>query len=217
MAPSVRDQKLYAAIANEIRERIEAGVLRPGDRLPTLSELAEAFGCSRATVREALGALRGQGLIEVRHGDGTYVRTAGIEMWMEPVDAAVLLAPSESVQLVELTAAALAGAAGIAADRRTEAGLAELAQALFRLECATPGAEEAVVAELAFYLQLAVCSGNVLFENVLRVLQEALRSLLRYLQPVRPAGTEVCRRLFDAVAAGAPTVRGPSLSRLVTR
>ncbi|CAM3977229.1 FadR/GntR family transcriptional regulator [Alicyclobacillus pomorum] len=196
------DRKLYVAIAEQIRSWIESGDLCPGDKLPPLAELAEQFGCSRATVREALGALRGQGLVEFRHGDGTYVRTASIDMWMEPLDAALLLAPSHASQLLELTAAILAGVAGVAAERCSDSGLSELSKALFRLECAEPGAEDAVLAELGFYLTLAECTGNVLLENVVRVLQEALRSQLRFMQPERPLGTDVCRQLFDAVAAG---------------
>jgi GntR family transcriptional regulator, transcriptional repressor for pyruvate dehydrogenase complex len=198
----VRDSKRYAVIAKQIRDWIEAGELRPGDRLPPLAELAEQFSCSRATIREALSTLRGQGLVEFRHGDGTYVRTANVEMWMEPLDAALLLATGHVQQLMELMTVLLAGMAGVAAQRRDEADLAKLAQALFRLECAEPQAEDAVLAEVGFYLTLSECTGNVLFENVVRVLQEALRSCLRLVQGVRPTGIVTCRALFDAVKSG---------------
>jgi GntR family transcriptional repressor for pyruvate dehydrogenase complex len=194
--------KRYAVIARQIRDWIEAGQLRPGDRLPPLAELAEQFSCSRATVREALSTLRGQGLVEFRHGDGTYVRTANVEMWMEPLDAALLLATGHVQQLMELMTVVLAGIAGLAAQRSDQADLDKLAQALFRLECAEPQAEEAVLAEVAFYLTLSECTGNILFENVVRVLQEALRSCLRLVQDERPTGVATCRALFDAIKEG---------------
>ncbi|WP_231493493.1 FadR/GntR family transcriptional regulator [Alicyclobacillus macrosporangiidus] len=196
--------KLYHRIANAIRSQIEQGLLRPGDRLPPLGELAEQFGCSRATVREALSALRGQGLIEFRHGDGTFVRTASVEMWMEPLDAAVLLSLSDARQLVELQTVVLAGAAAAAAERSEAQRLGVLAQALFRLECALADQEEAVAAELAFHVCLAACADNVLMENVVRVLQEGLRSVIRLAIRDRGPGTAFCRALYDAVAAGDP-------------
>ncbi|MFK0288930.1 GntR family transcriptional regulator [Streptomyces sp. NPDC090442] len=64
----------YERIADELRAAIRAGQLRPGDRLPAETRLAERFGRSVPTVREALRALRDEGLIEKRHGVGTFVR-----------------------------------------------------------------------------------------------------------------------------------------------
>lgn len=205
-----RDTKLYTVIANEIRRWIEEGQIRPGDRLPPLAELAKHFECSRATVREALSALRGQGLVEFRHGDGTYVRTASVDMWMEPLDAALLLGTSHVRQLAELMAAILAGMAGVAATHCDDNGIAKLSQALFRLECADPGEEDAVLAEISFYLAVAECTGNVLMGNVTRVLQEALRSCLRLMQAERPLGTDTCRKLFDAIQN-----RDPARARVI--
>ncbi|MFJ5680023.1 GntR family transcriptional regulator [Streptomyces sp. NPDC093097] len=64
----------YERIADELRTSIRAGRLKPGDRLPAETRLAERFGHSVPTVREALRALRDEGLIEKRHGIGTFVR-----------------------------------------------------------------------------------------------------------------------------------------------
>jgi len=65
--------KLYRRIADTVAEAIEAGQYRLGDRLPTERELAEQFGVSRPTLREAMIALEMLGMIEARHGLGIYV------------------------------------------------------------------------------------------------------------------------------------------------
>lgn len=204
-------RKLYVKIAEQIRSAIETGDLRPGDRLPPLAELAEQFGCSRATVREALGTLRGQGLVEFRHGNGIYVRTAALEMWMEPLEAAILLSRGEMLQLVQLLIALLGGIVSAAAETIASTGQKEernLAQALFAVECAHPYGEEVVASELTFYMELAVTSGNALFENSLRVMQEALRSTLRLNRNAAEQSKQVCRQLYDAITAGdAPQAR----------
>jgi GntR family transcriptional regulator, transcriptional repressor for pyruvate dehydrogenase complex len=197
------DHRLYISIAREIRDQIEQGVYRPGDRLPPLAELAEAYGCSRSTVREALAALRGQGLVEFRHGNGTYVRTATVEMWMEPLEAAILLGTNQLVELVELQVTLLAGIASFTAGRVSHLDTGPLLDALFRLECAKPGSEESVAAELSFYSALALVSGNSLFENSLRVMQEGLRSVLRMANREDISrGVRVCRALYDSVLGG---------------
>ncbi|MCL6631352.1 MAG: FadR family transcriptional regulator [Alicyclobacillus herbarius] len=203
MPPVQADEhKLYYRIAQQIRGMIEEGVLRPGDRLPPLAELAEQFGCSRATVREALGALRGQGLVEFRHGNGTYVRTAAVQMWMEPLEAALLLGQGEIRQLLEAMTALLAGIASVAAARAEETDFAPLTQAMFQVECAYPRGEDAIAADMAFYLTLAACSGNEVLENALRVTQEALRSALRLVADEWQSGVNTCRAVYDAVLAG---------------
>lgn len=65
--------KLYRRLADSIAAEIGAGKYRLGERLPTERELAEQFGVSRPTLREALIALEMQGMIEARHGLGIYV------------------------------------------------------------------------------------------------------------------------------------------------
>ncbi|MBX6353089.1 MAG: FadR family transcriptional regulator [Thermoflavifilum sp.] len=196
-------RKRYLRVAEALRGLIEDGVFRSGDRLPPLRELAERFGVSRATVREALSILRGQGLVEFRHGDGTYVRTAAVETWMEPLEAAILLGAGEARQLAELTVILLAGAAHAAAVHRAQVDWAAVAHRLYQLECAQGQREEAVAAEMAFYQALAAEAGNGLLENALRVLQEATRSMLRLLAEADDrAGLETCRRVFDAAQVG---------------
>jgi len=66
--------KAYERIANDLRQRIHAGDLGPGDRLPSESSLVETYGKSLPTLRQALGLLQAEGLIEKQHGRGNFVR-----------------------------------------------------------------------------------------------------------------------------------------------
>jgi DNA-binding transcriptional regulator YhcF (GntR family) len=67
----------YLSVADALRREINDGTRRPGDRLPTQSELVSRFGVSRATVNRAIEVLREQGLIESRQGSGTFVSRSG--------------------------------------------------------------------------------------------------------------------------------------------
>jgi GntR family transcriptional regulator len=66
-------QPLYQQIADDLREQIESGALPPGSQLPTEDELRRRYSASRNTVRDAITRLKGQGLIQTRAGQGTFV------------------------------------------------------------------------------------------------------------------------------------------------
>lgn len=76
-AKAVRSRRVYEQIADSVRSLIIERGLKPGDRLPAERDLATLFGVSRPSVREAMIALEASGVIEVRTGDGTYVREVG--------------------------------------------------------------------------------------------------------------------------------------------
>ncbi|MEU8088570.1 GntR family transcriptional regulator [Micromonospora sp. NPDC049101] len=65
-------QPRYRAIAEELRERIESGVIPPGALLPAESVLSVEFRAARGTIRQAISVLRDAGLVATEHGRGTY-------------------------------------------------------------------------------------------------------------------------------------------------
>src|SRR5260370_10465888 len=69
-------QKLYQQIARAIAAAIVEGRYAPGDKLPSERELADEFGVSRPTIRDAMIALEFQGLVEARQGSGVYVNAS---------------------------------------------------------------------------------------------------------------------------------------------
>lgn len=78
MFSPIEQNKAFTQIAKQIRNQVEMGNLKPGDQLPPERRLAENFGTSRATVREALRALEIIGMIDSRVGQGTFIKTSSI-------------------------------------------------------------------------------------------------------------------------------------------
>jgi GntR family transcriptional regulator len=66
-------EPIYRRIADDLRQRIESGILAPGARLPTELALRDSYRVSRNTIRDALRWLLNHGLVETRHGQGTFV------------------------------------------------------------------------------------------------------------------------------------------------
>jgi len=69
----IKSEKIYKMVIDQVKDLIEDGRLSPGDRLPPERELASMLTVSRASVRQAISALEALGIIDIRHGDGTYV------------------------------------------------------------------------------------------------------------------------------------------------
>jgi DNA-binding transcriptional MocR family regulator len=67
---------IYRPIADNLRLRIESGVFAPGSKLPTVVALRDRYQVSRNTIRDALKWLLNRGLVEVRHGQGTFVASS---------------------------------------------------------------------------------------------------------------------------------------------
>ena len=72
--------QLYERVLSRLTAQIADGVLKPGDRLPSERELARRLQVSRPVVREAIGALQNERLVWTRHGAGTYVADAALEI-----------------------------------------------------------------------------------------------------------------------------------------
>lgn len=68
------DPPAYLRIAADIRARVAAGELQPGDKVPSVAQLVERYGLSTSSVRAAIDRLQAEGLVERRRGSGTYVR-----------------------------------------------------------------------------------------------------------------------------------------------
>src|SRR5688572_14232538 len=87
----VRRSRIYEHIVEQIQALIGEGKLKPGDQLPPERLLAETFGVSRTSVREALRALELSGFIEGRQGGGTFVRARSASELVQPLASALLV------------------------------------------------------------------------------------------------------------------------------
>jgi len=146
--------KLYRRIADTVAEAIEAGQYRLGDRLPTERELAEQFGVSRPTLREAMIALEMLGMIEARHGLGIYV-TGNVR---PVVPSAEIDVDVGAFELIEARRLFEGEAAALAATSITDDQLQQLEALMVRMH-----EEEEVAGEDAdreFHMIIARATGN---------------------------------------------------------
>jgi GntR family transcriptional repressor for pyruvate dehydrogenase complex len=167
-----RDQP-SEAIARALLDRILSGQLKPGTRMPSERELADAFGTGRGPVREALKSLGLLGLLEVRQGDGTYLREARADVLPRVIQWGLLVGEQATLDLVEARQLIEVDIAPLAAQRRDRADLRAIRSQLQGMERArTPQAF--VRADVGFHLKIAAASKNSVLANLLTSIQALL-------------------------------------------
>ena len=163
---------LTQRVVEQLSARIRDGAFRPGERLPTELVMEREFGVSRTVVREAISHLKAGGLVETRHGIGTFVLAP------PPVTALLPALGQETtirdvLDMLELRISLETEAAGLAAARRKDEHLRAMKEALDAFEANQRAGGSAVEADFQFHLQIASATGNRYFEEVLRGLGSA--------------------------------------------
>ncbi|GAB2666924.1 FadR/GntR family transcriptional regulator [Saccharopolyspora gloriosae] len=173
--PLVTTQRtgLVEQVIAQMRTLVSSGEWPLGERIPTESELVTALGVGRNTVREAVRALAHAGLLEVRQGDGTFVRATN-----ELSGAVRRLCGSELRRILEVRRALEVESARLAAAARTDEDVAELETLLAARDDAVDRLDREVVVheDTRFHLRLVAASHNPLLIGLYEGISEAVQS-----------------------------------------
>ncbi len=217
-ADSHKTVRLYRRVADDLVQSIRDGVYRPGEKLPAERELAEAFGVSRPTVREAMIALEIFGVVEIRHGSGIYV--------IEPTGTRVQPAEAEAMaddlnvgafELIEARILIEGEMAAVAAAAVTDADIEALNALIGRMQSGND--EECDEADHEFHEHIARLTDNgALIDTVSNMWalrkqsRLAARIMTRAQGGGRTARVNEHKRIVKALAA-----RDPAAARAAMR
>ncbi|WP_214408888.1 FadR/GntR family transcriptional regulator [Sphaerisporangium fuscum] len=211
-------------LENLLRERIQQGVWKAGERLPSEARLAADLGVGRSSVREAIRLLARDGMVDVRHGIGTFVIATGGD---ESGDLHALLRRARTLEAYEVRRALEVEGARLAAQRARPEDLERLrARLRERQERLEGDPSDFVDADLEFHRAVMELSGNpvlvALFASVEPVLRAALVELVTHetgLPDVSCSHTDLLEALArgDAEAAIAATVENLEITMAFVR
>ncbi|MFK9093110.1 FadR/GntR family transcriptional regulator [Bacillus salipaludis] len=175
----IKPKKIYEEVADAIYELIRSGQLQPGDRLDSVQQLAENFQVGRSAIREALTSLRAMGLIEMKQGEGTFVKEFEKDQITFPLSTAILMNKEDITQLLEVRKIIESGTAAAAAKRRSDQHLSMMEAALEAMLNAKEDGELGEKADLQFHLALAEAAQNQLLMSLMNHVSELMVETMR--------------------------------------
>lgn len=153
-------------LVERLKERILAGDIEPGQKLPTEASLVAEFGVSRTVVREAISRLQAAGLVETFQGRGTFVlalpQTEGFAVGADRVRT-----HRDVLDMIDFRLGVEPEAAALAAERRTDIQLKAIERALRDIIRSGERQSGAVEADFEFHRRVAVASGNRFYSDLL--------------------------------------------------
>lgn len=165
-------------VAEALRQDIVRGLFRPGERLPTESELCTLFGVSRAVIREAVSALRHEGFVISYQGRGLFVADR-VDPVTFKLDDANLDDQDDLKNVLDFLIANEVAATELAAVNRTEEDLASIRSALESMTEAADQGEDGIDDDLRFHMLIIRASRNPYFISFTAFLENRVRHLIR--------------------------------------
>jgi len=196
-----------AGVKNQVFEQLRDQIMErkwpPSTKLPSENALAVALGVSRVSIREALHMLASLGLLETRHGGGTYVREYSGELLFSPLLPMLALDTLDIFHVLEYRKIMEKGIVSLVVKRAGNAEIEELENAFRTMEEHRSDAHAFAQADLSFHLALAKATGNPVIIKVNAVITDILKvSMYDIVGSLGSRdGLYYHRRILDAIKA----------------
>jgi len=183
----------------DLTQQILAGELPAGSKLPTEQVIIKERGVSRTVVREAMSRLQAEGLVETRHGIGTFVvdtARPGDFQGSKHVKGGAY----DALAVIELRLSLEVEAAGIAAQRATPEQLLAMREALDVANALDPTDDDSARADFEFHLQIAQCTGNSFFIDAMTHVGNTLLAVVQVKSENRTLAVREREQVYAALA-----------------
>ncbi len=222
IGPLEKTPTMSRRVADYLSRLVADGTLKPGEKLPGETALAQRLGVSRPTLREALGVLQVKGLLEVRPRSGTYVTSAVDGGGGNVVDELVAVDPTKIWELLEIRKVVDTEAAALAARRRNPADLARLDEIMQSVR--NLGGQDLIrrseggKAYARFFAFLAHATHNTLYSHLMSWVSSTLRHLVPYSRQRLSGKPEIGDAILGHIVAIARSVEDsdPQAARRTT-
>lgn len=179
------------------------GTWKPGEKIPSENELKDTLMVSRHTIRSAIANLNMLGILETRQGDGNYVRTTGIGLYIDFLIPYLMISENNVSQIIEFRSAIEVATARLAARRITEEGLRDVAEQLKRCNDNRHNTQAYPAYDLEFHCAIARASENDLLIQSMNVIKQyCFQAISDYFtEDLAEAGADCHQLLYAALCA----------------
>jgi GntR family transcriptional repressor for pyruvate dehydrogenase complex len=175
----ISPRKIYEEIAEQIKQQIVSGRLQPGQKLPSTRELTESYQVGRSTMREALSMLKAMGLIEIRQGEGCFVRGMDDRELEVPQFEHLFTSMNAVFDLLEARKALETANAGLAATKRDNIDLERLEHILADMDSELGTEAVGEKQDMRFHLALAEATHNPIMVKLLETISAQVEVTIR--------------------------------------
>jgi GntR family transcriptional repressor for pyruvate dehydrogenase complex len=168
------DQQVAMDVVEHIREQLQSGTLKAGDKLPPEREFAHALGVSRSSLRSGIGYLAAMGLLQVRHGVGAFISETPTQFGAASLPFLDALHGIEMSQLFEARRVLEGHLAELAAARSSERHLAQMAEELEEMDATVNAPQDYLIHDVRFHRIIAQAAGNSILAAIMESLTGAL-------------------------------------------
>ena len=217
----IRKNSVVQEAITKIKELIDQGHFKFGQKLPSERELAKVLGISLPSLREALRALSVLGIVEMRPGSGTFLRSSLGSWSHEPFSLFFDLNPSIHLDLFEARMGIEGLLAELAAKKRTEDDLRRMKVALERMKSHLTDKEEYIKHEIEFHRAIIGAARNVVLqtfmEKMYKVLHESRKKTVEQLKDIYRESYLEHRLIYRRIKEGTPIHARRAMVRNLSR
>jgi DNA-binding FadR family transcriptional regulator len=209
-------RQVSQAIIDRLLSMISDGFWSPGDKLPSQRELAQMLEVGMSTLREAIQSLHTMGILDVRHGDGTYVSDRTNDMYENPVNLSLAMGDLDLQMLFEARGILEPGFAYYAANRASDSQIEQLLDILEqeREKIEMRENENVYALDLAFHHLIAEMAANKFLQQIDGTLFKALYELLQKL-PLTMEGWKMHNKVALAIRSRSPFQASEAMRTLI--
>ncbi|HEX8960786.1 MAG TPA: FadR/GntR family transcriptional regulator [Geobacteraceae bacterium] len=171
----IKPKKVSSQIAEQIRSSILAGEFNPGDKLPPERELAEMFGVSRPSVREALNILAAAGLVESYQGGGTVVKSLVETTTGPPLSELIKAERERALDVIEVRKCMEGWTAYYAAQRALPEDVRKLEAIVAEMERNLDGFKPSQDLDAHFHIVIAQATHNIVWLHLMQSIFDAMK------------------------------------------
>ncbi|NLT94192.1 MAG: FadR family transcriptional regulator [Clostridia bacterium] len=168
-------KKIPQEVAEQIINLISNGDLAPGEKLPSEKELEEMFGVSRPSIREALSALEMAEIIEMRHGEGSFVREIDINNHIHPLALKMLIKSGTVYEILDARKAIECHGAYLAALNAETQELSQIQEILNDMRNEINQGKIGEDIDLKFHLAISKASHNSILYQIMENMSELIK------------------------------------------
>ncbi len=172
----VRKERVSRQVFDQLKEQIVKGQWPAGTKLPSENELSKQLNVSRVSVRSALQMLAALGLLETRHGEGTYVRELSGDLYLNALFPLLALSKTNIFDVLEYRRVMDPGAVVLATERASTDDIAELERIYHKMEADKEDYKAFAHADLEFHLSIAKATKNPIFIKVNTIIRDILNA-----------------------------------------